>query len=55
MVDADKPVFVVVDGHPVHKSALVRQYVEGQCGRLQLFLLPPYSPQLNSDEQVWAQ
>ena len=54
MVGADKPVFVVVDGHPVHKSALVRQYVESQQGRLQLFFLPPYSPQLNPDEQVWA-
>lgn len=54
MVGADKPVFVVVDGHPVHKSALVRQNVESQGGRLELFFLPPYSPQLNPDEQVWA-
>ena len=54
MAGAKNPVFVVVDGHPVHKSALVRQYIESQSGQLQLFFLPPYSPQLNPDEQVWA-
>ena len=54
MVSATNPVFVVVDGHPVHKSALVRQYIESQAGMLQLFFLPPYSHQLNPDEQVWA-
>lgn len=54
MVGATNPVFVVVDGHPVHKSALVRQYVESQAGKLQLFFLPPYLPQFNPVEQVWA-
>ncbi len=24
-------------------------------GRLRLFFLPPYSPELNPDEQVWAE
>ena len=54
MKDATNPVFVVVDGHPVHKSAMVRQYIENQTGQLQLFFLPSYSPQLNPVEQVWA-
>lgn len=31
-----------------------RQYIESQDGMFQLFFLPPYSPQLNPDEQVWA-
>lgn len=48
------PVFVVVNGHPIHKAKLVREYVEQQRGKLRLFYLPPYSPQLNPDEQVWA-
>jgi transposase len=47
-------VFVVVDGHPVQKSAWVWQYIESQADKLQLFFLPPYTPQLNPDEQVWA-
>ncbi|TIC78539.1 IS630 family transposase [Crenobacter intestini] len=54
MVGAQMPVFVVVDGHPIHKAKLVREYVEQQRGKLRLFYLPPYSPQLNPDEQVWA-
>jgi len=54
MVDADKPVFVVVDGHPTHKAKLVKKYIESLNGKLKLFVLPPYSPQLNPDETVWA-
>ncbi|MFV0371149.1 MAG: IS630 family transposase [Azonexus sp.] len=54
MIGADKPVFVIVDGHPIHKAKLVRTYVESLNGQLKLFYLPPYSPHLNPDEQVWA-
>lgn len=54
MIGATKPVFVVVDGHPIHKARLVTSYVESLAGQLKLFYLPPYSPQLNPDEQVWA-
>jgi len=54
MIGADKPVFVIVDGHPSHKAQLVKKFVESLEGKLKLFYLPPYSPQLNPDEQVWA-
>lgn len=54
MIGADKPVFLIVDGHPIHKAKLIRAFVEAQHGRLKLFYLPPYSPQLNPDGQVWA-
>ena len=54
MVGAKQPIILVVDGHPTHKSKLVREYVESLEGRLKLVILPPYSPQLNPDEQVWA-
>ena len=54
MVAADKPVFLVVDGHPIHKAQSVETFVKAQQGRLKLFYLPPYSPHLNPDEQVWA-
>ena len=53
MKGATKPVILVVDGHPAHKSKLVKEYVEQQEGRLTLAYLPPYSPQLNPDEQAW--
>jgi transposase len=54
MVNADKPVFLIVDGHPAHKAKLVKNHVESLSGKLKLFYLPPYSPHLNPDETVWA-
>src|SRR5690606_21665843 len=54
MIGAKQPVFVIVDGHPTHKAKLVRDYVASLNGQLKLFYLPPYSPHLNPDEQVWA-
>ena len=52
MVNAEKPVFLLVDGHPIHKAKMVKSYVEGLDGKLKLFYLPPYSPHLNPDETV---
>jgi transposase len=46
------PVYLVVDGHPTHRSKLVKQFVASTDGRLKLFVLPAYSPQLNPDEWV---
>lgn len=51
--NAQRPIFLVLDGHSAHKSKPVREYVESLKGQLRLFSLPPYSPELNSDEQVW--
>jgi transposase len=52
--NADKPIYVIVDNHPVHRSYKVREFVESTQGRLKIFFLPPYSPELNPDELVWA-
>ena len=54
MIGATKPVYVVVDGHSIHKAKIVKEYVGSHNGNLKLFYLPPYSPHLNPDEQVWA-
>ena len=51
--NADRPTFVIVDGHPAHKAIAVRKFVDSLNGALRLFLLPPYSPELNPDERVW--
>lgn len=48
-----KPVFIITDGHPVHKSKKVREFVVSMKGRLSIFILPPYAPDLNPDELVW--
>lgn len=50
---AERPIFLIVDGHPAHRSSAVRTFVESTNGALQLFFLPSYSPELNPDEQVW--
>ncbi len=54
MVGAKQPVFLVVDGLPIHKAKWVKKFIDAQNGKLKLFTVPLYSPQLNTDEQVWA-
>ena len=46
-------VFLIVDGHPAHKAKIVTRFIETVKDRFRLFLLPPYSPELNPDERVW--
>jgi transposase len=53
IADTEGPVYLVVDGHPTHRSKMVKQFVASTAGRLRLFVLPAYSPQLNPDEWVW--
>ena len=51
--DFSEPIFLVVDGSSVHTAKEVKDFVESTEGRLRLFFLPPYSPELNPDEWVW--
>jgi transposase len=51
--DTPGPVFLVLDGHPVHRSNAVKAFVASTEGRLRLFFLPGYAPELNPDEWVW--
>jgi transposase len=44
--------FLIVDGHPVHKSAAVQRWLESRRDRIELFQLPGYAPELNPDELV---
>jgi transposase len=46
-------IFLVVDGHPAHKAKIVKEYIAETEGRLELYFLPPYAPDLNPDEFVW--
>lgn len=46
----DQKVFLIVDGHPVHRSRAVRQWLERYPDRIRLFFLPSYSPELNPEE-----
>jgi transposase len=51
--NAPRPVFLVVDRHPSHRAKKVLAFVRSTEGRLRLFFLPPYAPDLNPDEHVW--
>jgi transposase len=48
-----RPIFLIMDSHPTHRAKLVKAFVKRSEGRLRLFYLPPYSPELNPDEYVW--
>jgi len=43
-------IFLIRDGHPVHKSAKARRWILAHGDRIELFLLPSYSPEVNPDE-----
>ena len=49
-----KPVHLVVDGLPAHKTLYVRNYIESTHGKLSMHVLPGYAPDLNPDELVWS-
>jgi transposase len=53
MHNAQNPVFLIWDGHPTHRSKKVREHVESYDGKLEIYFLPSYSPELNPTEQVW--
>jgi transposase len=53
MADAGRPVFLVLDNSQVHHAVILKEYAQQSDGKLALFFLPPYSPDLNPDEWVW--
>jgi transposase len=46
---------LIVDHASYHTSKEVKELVERHHNKIQLFFLPPHSPELNPDEQVWNQ
>lgn len=53
MKNNENKVFLIWDGHPIHKSKQTKNCIASFDGRLEVFLLPPYSPDLNPIEQLW--
>lgn len=49
-----QPLIVVWDGLPAHRSRLVRDYIASLNGRIEIEYLPPYAPELNPVEFIWA-
>jgi len=48
------PLLVIWDGLKAHKSRLVRDYLDTLNGHIQIAFLPPYAPDLNPVEYLWA-
>lgn len=49
---AERKVFLIVDGHPVHRSGKAKAWLKKNAYRICLFFLPAYSPELNPDEML---
>ena len=49
-----RPLLVIWDGLPAHRSALVRDYLESLNGAIQIEQLPAYAPELNPTEYIWG-
>lgn len=47
-----RPVFLIVDRHPVHRAQTVQRWVAQRPAHLRVFFLPAYSPELNPDEYL---
>jgi len=45
---------IIWDGLRAHRSKLVREYLDSTAGNIQMAFLPPYSPDLNPVENLWA-
>lgn len=47
-----RAIFLILDNLRVHKARKVAAWVEANASRIQIFFLPPYSPELNPDEYL---
>jgi len=45
-----RKVILIVDEHPAHKAGETKRWLKSQQEHLQMYFLPPYSPELNPDE-----
>ncbi|OYV48144.1 MAG: IS630 family transposase [Burkholderiales bacterium 21-58-4] len=45
-----RKVYLIVDGHPVHRSRRAKVFVAAHANRIRLIQMPGYCPELNPDE-----
>jgi len=45
-------IYFVTDGHPAHKTKKLNEWLAANKKRIEVFFLPPYSPELNPQEYV---
>ena len=49
---SDKKIFLILDNLKVHHSKLVKQWIQNNISKIELFFLPSYSPEINPDEYL---
>ena len=49
-----EPLLIVWDRLPAHRSRLVQEFIELSEGHIATEYLPPYAPELNPVEYIWA-
>ena len=52
VADSRKKVFLILDNLRVHHGKLVAEWLRKNKDRIEVFFLPPYSPELNPDEYL---
>ena len=50
----DGDILLIWDRLPGHRSKVTQQFIRDQKGRLEMEYLPPYAPELNPVEYIWA-
>ncbi len=50
--DAGRKVFLILDNLRVHHSKMVKEWLVSHKDEIEVFFLPPYSPELNPDEYL---
>ena len=50
--DAGRKVFLILDNLRVHHSKMVKEWLANHTNEIEVFFLPPYSPELNPDEYL---
>lgn len=47
-----RKIYFITDGHPAHKTKKVKEWLAENSDKIEVFFLPPYSPELNPQEYV---
>jgi transposase len=50
----DGDILLIWDRLPAHRSLVTQRFIRDQKGRLEMEYLPPYAPELNPVEYIWA-
>ncbi|GHV48259.1 hypothetical protein FACS1894204_12420 [Synergistales bacterium] len=50
--DSDGKAFLILDNLKIHHGKMIAEYVEKNKDKIEIFYLPPYTPERNPDEYL---